>query len=125
MEEKTGKTNFWLLGDNFLRGYYQTYDMTNKLIGLASSKFISNGSFSFNNTSVYIPKNQDRVNTLGVIKNDGKILGMEYQDFTIMIVVVCGGGSLLCITGIVCLYCCIRRRLQMKRLNQQNRPSNN
>ena len=22
MEEKTGKTDFWLLGDNFLRGYY-------------------------------------------------------------------------------------------------------
>lgn len=78
MEEKTGNTNFWLLGDNFLRGYYQTYDMTNKLIGLASSKYITNGSYSFNNTSVYVPKNQNTVSTIAnTNSNEKKILGMD------------------------------------------------
>ena len=75
MEEKTGKTDFWLLGDNFLRGYYQVYDITNRQIGLASSKFITNGSYSFNNSVVYVPP-RDTSSALGT-GEDEKILGMD------------------------------------------------
>lgn len=51
--DNTPNLNYWLLGDNFLHGYYQVYDMTNQLIGLASSGFILNNSYSFNNTMMY------------------------------------------------------------------------
>jgi hypothetical protein len=75
MEEKTGKTDFWLLGDNFLRGYYQVYDISNRQIGLASSKFITNGSYSFNNSVVYVPP-RDTSSALSTGEDD-KIMGMD------------------------------------------------
>lgn len=107
VEDKTLNLNFWLLGDNFLRGYYQVYDMANKQIGLASSKFISNGSFSFNNSVVYVPP-PDPVNPIVVAVN--KIMGMNSSDFTIVLIVVCGGGSFLLISIGVCIYCYVKIR---------------
>ena len=40
------------MGDNFLRGYYQVYDMIGMRIGLADSSIIINGSFTFNNSKL-------------------------------------------------------------------------
>jgi hypothetical protein len=110
MEEKTGKTDFWLLGDNFLRGYYQVYDISNKQMGLASSKFITNGSYFFNNSVVYVPS-RETTSGLGTGENE-KILGMDQMDFTIMIIVVCGGGSLILIGIGICAYCWVKKRKQ-------------
>jgi hypothetical protein len=61
------------LGDNFLRGYYQVYDISNRQIGLASSKFITNGSYSFNNSVVYVPPRDTSLST----GEDEKIMGMD------------------------------------------------
>ncbi len=113
VEETTLNLNFWLLGDNFLRGYYQVYDMANKQIGLASSKFIANGSFSFNNSVVYVPP-PDPVNPIVIAVN--KIMGMDSSDFTIVLIVVCGGGSFLLISIGVCIYCYVKIR-NKKRLD--------
>jgi hypothetical protein len=55
IEETKAGTNFWLLGDNFLRAYYQVYDMQGRRIALASSSFITSKQYSFNNSIVYIP----------------------------------------------------------------------
>lgn len=112
LEEKTGKTDFWLLGDNFLRGYYQVYDISNRQMGLASSKFIVNNSFSFNNSVVYVPP-RDTTSALNT-DDDGKIMGMDQMDFTILLICVCGGGSLLILGIGVCVYCWIKRRRQRK-----------
>jgi hypothetical protein len=53
VEEPTANVDYWLVGDNFLRGYYQTYDMTRQRVGLASSKYILSNSYILNNTVVY------------------------------------------------------------------------
>ena len=76
MEEKTANTDFWLLGDNFMRAYYQVYDISNKQIGLASSKFISNGSFSLNNSIVYKPPTDSSMGQASTSSNE-KIWGMD------------------------------------------------
>lgn len=106
VEDTTLNLNFWLLGDNFLRGYYQVYDMANKQIGLASSKYITNGSYSFNNSVVYVPPPDPVVNPIITAVN--KIMGMDSSDFTIVIIVVCGGGSFLLISIGVCIYCYVK-----------------
>ena len=53
MEDTSSTMNFWLLGDNFLRAYYQIYDMAAKRIGLASSRYIIEGKYTFNTTVTY------------------------------------------------------------------------
>ena len=83
------------------------YDMANKQIGLASSKYITNGSYSFNNSVVYVPP-PEPVNP--IIATVNKIMGMESSDFTIILIVVCGGGSFLFISLGVCLYCYVKIR---------------
>lgn len=55
MEEKVAGINFWLVGDNFLMGYYSVYDMATKQVALASSQYILNGSYTYNNSIVVIP----------------------------------------------------------------------
>jgi len=112
VEETSSNIKFWLMGDNFLRGYYQTYDMTGKRVGLASSKFITNNSYSFNNSVIYIPPSQPITSTTGTVINSTseKILGFDQMDFTIILIVVCGGGSFLLISIGVCIYCYIRIR---------------
>jgi hypothetical protein len=110
MEEKVLNINFWLLGDNFLRNYYQVYDMANKQIGLASSKYITNNSFSYNNSVVYVPPPEPTTITGAIVDAANKILGMDSTDFTIVLIVVCGGGSFLLISIGVCIYCYIRIR---------------
>jgi Eukaryotic aspartyl protease len=55
LEETKSGTNFWLLGDNFLRAYYQVYDMQGRRIAIAPSSFITTGQYGFNNSVVYVP----------------------------------------------------------------------
>lgn len=81
--------------------------MANRQIGLASSKYITNGSYSFNNSVVYVPP-PEPVNT--IIATVNKIMGMDSSDFTIILIVVCGGGSFLFISLGVCLYCYVKIR---------------
>ena len=90
-------------------------------MGLASSKFIINGSYSFNNSIVYVPPRE----STNAVKNKGeeKILGMDQMDFTIMLIVVCGGGSVLLIGFGVCAYCWIKRRKQRAAAANSNRQS--
>lgn len=45
IEETSGSTSYWLFGDNFLRAYYQVYDMDGLKIGLAPADAIRNGNF--------------------------------------------------------------------------------
>lgn len=70
-----------------------------------------NGSYSFNNSVVYVPPKDTSSNTVST-GDDGKMMGMDSMDFTILLICVCGGGSLILLSIGVCAYCWIKRKKQ-------------
>ncbi|CDW71316.1 pepsinogen a [Stylonychia lemnae] len=55
IEDTSSQSTYWLLGDNFLRGYYQTYEMNAPRIGLADYRYIINNQFNFSNVVYFQP----------------------------------------------------------------------
>ena len=106
-------------------GYYQVYDLTNFQIGMASSQFILNNSFSYNNTLVMVepsgPSDSIRGNSN---ENDDSIIGLSKEDFLIMIIVVCGGGGLLIISFVVCFCCYLKKSMNNRKKNTANSRNN-
>ncbi len=83
--------------------------MANKKIGLASSKYISNGYYSINNSVGYVPPPPpEPVNP--IIPKVNEIKGVESSKSTIILIVACIGGSFLFISLGVCLYCFVKIR---------------
>lgn len=124
LQEDTDTTvDFWLLGDNFLQGYYQVHDIGNKLIGLASSTFITSNSYTLNSTVMYVsPSTPDTSNGGG----DGSF-GLTGDTLTVVIIAVCAGGSVIIAAGLICCCCYIRmrkkRRMEQAAQQEQYRKS--
>ncbi|CDW83186.1 pepsinogen a [Stylonychia lemnae] len=111
IEDTSSKSTYWLLGDNFLRGYYQTYEMNGPRIGLADYRYITNNQFNSSNT-VYFQS--DTVS--------GDIKSTDDNNQTILIAAIAsGGGLILIIVGMVVYFCARRSNLrkQRKRENEQ------
>jgi hypothetical protein len=112
-EETDSSTNFWLLGDNFLQGYYQVHDIGNKLIGLASSTYITSNSFTYNNTVMYVSTpGSDASNP-----EDNNPFKLSGENLMILIIAVCAGGAVILAGGLICCCCYIRMR-KKKRMEQ-------
>ena len=114
LQEETDTTiNFWLLGDNFLQGYYQVYDIQNKAIGLASSSYIINNQYTYNTTVMYVNPGGD-----GTSDDSSGVLGLSHDDLVILIIAVCAGGSILLSGALVCI-CCYIRMKKRQRMEQR------
>mmetsp|Transcript_11290 Transcript_11290/g.11327 ORF Transcript_11290/g.11327 Transcript_11290/m.11327 type:complete len:177 (+) Transcript_11290:826-1356(+) len=78
--ELSSTVDYWILGDNFLRGYYQIYDMANLQVGMFSSGFIRNGSYS---GAIYTDDTPSQ-GSLSLAEEDDK------TDVYIVVGVICG-----------------------------------
>lgn len=113
------------MGDNFLRGYYQVYDMDNLAIGLADSDYIVKNLYTFNDSSVYQPAyddadfDYDADDWFNPKKKKESVLSDE-NALIIIIVAIVVGALLVLITVATVIYikCCKKRIRRNKRIRQ-------
>lgn len=96
--------------------------MTGRRIALASSSFITSKQYSFNNSIVYIPPTTQATSS-ATGEAGTQYLGLDKQEFVIMIVVVCGGGAFLLMGFGICICCYMRIRRRKHNNSQTNRTS--
>eukprot|EP00347_Sterkiella_histriomuscorum_P009776 403339937 len=111
ISDTSSTSTYWLLGDNFLRGYYQVYDMQTPRIGLADYRYITNAQFNFTGQVYFEPSPSSGDLNLG----DRNL---------IIIIVVCVGGIIAVILTIMLVYCCIKNKKEMRRRRQQQQQAN-